>query len=620
MRELSSITSPKLTMENENYFLMEKPLYSMCPTELEPNLSYEEILKETSQKKSRLFSVVAKNLSIDKENKYVMFRGATIKIWKIPIFYLPYLKTSRPFGVQQTGFISPRLESSSNYGYGVYIPYYLKINENQNLTLTPAIYTKGNMLLEANYSYEKDNSYIKIDSNLIFDNNASKKIKNIYEQTEKDEGEYQQLRGLINLGGQYNFDEKWYFKTKANLVSDPYVLRDYKKEYNDYLQSNVELNRINNETTGYFSFNTLFFQEIKENRSNIGEQTPQNIPMIDFYLRDNRRFGENIFTYNFKGNTTFINRSTGTDYKRLTIEPSIEAKTIKYGNVFDMKLNFRGDVYFINEDLSTENKLYEDKKARFIPELELNWSFPLISKNKMLTIQPMIKYVFTPNISKIENYIPNEDSQETEISHTNIFANSRYAGYDRLEYGNRITYGFIVNFYKTDYGNLNIILAQGYRDKIKSDNSFKIKGFEDNLSDYVGGINFDNKNFELFYRFRADRENFSFQKNEFGASLKLDKLELSSSYTMNEKEEPDDIEGRQFSYGAKISFYKHWWVSYDETIDFGGRNRIMERNGSIMYDGNCVRFEITYSEDYPRDFPKRDKSINFSYAVKTSLF
>ena len=121
----------------------------------------------------------------------------------------------------------------------------------------------------------------------------------------------------------------------------------------------------------------------------------------------------------------------------------------------------------------------------------------------------------TQNSSKIAN----EDSQAFEFDDTNIFDLNRYAGTDRITGGSRIDYGIRTSIAKDDGQQSELLLAQSYR--FAEVPSFgEASGLEHEKSDYIGRFTFfPNDAFNINYRFRLDRENFSPNRVELGLNL-----------------------------------------------------------------------------------------------------
>jgi LPS-assembly protein len=623
----SSISSPHITRENKEHFLMRKPKYFLCPTDLNFDVSYDEILQQTLEKKRTLFSITSSSLKIDQAESTLTFKHAIIKVWGVPVFYLPYLKTKHPLKGKQTGFEAPELRHNTHYLYGVFLPYYIKISDTQNLRLRPGRFQKDNTILEAQYNNDlKDKGKVTFRGAVINDRGASKNIENSRGISELQEGKYKKTRGYGELRTSYKINDLWSNYNFGTLVSDDYVLRDYYQNYSDYLQSNINFYRINKDDNNILQLKTLFFQEIMEEKINVAEQTPQYIPIIDSHLETDVISQKNLrLTYNLDSNITSIQRTTGLLYNRATITPSVENKTIVNGNIFKNKLSLRGDGYFFDENYKGEHtRVYNNNEYRAMMGFDSEWKLPLINyvNNSKFIVEPMVKYMYDTNPGNLESKIPNEDSQSAEISYSNIFAHNRYGGYDRMEYGNRVSYGVNSELYNTQYGTFTLALAQGYRDQ-NDDTEAQLRGFEKDFSDVVGKMSYDTKSiFDIYYRFRLDRATFTGKSNELTSSFKFEKFRIFTTYTMLKAEQPGEKRQEQMTYGGDIYILKKWTLSASATRDFVDTHKTISKAASINYDGACTGFSINFTEYTPKTLIHRkpDRNFRFNFFIKSHLF
>src|SRR5581483_8944362 len=100
--------------------------------------------------------------------------------------------------------------------------------------------------------------------------------------------------------------------------------------------------------------------------------------------------------------------------------------------------------------------------------------------------EPMFSAIASPNGGN-PNTIPNEDSQDYQFDETNIFDASRVTGYDLVDSGQRINYGFKYSIYGDDGGSTSLFLGQSYQ--IGPLNAYdEGVGLDNNFSDVVGAI------------------------------------------------------------------------------------------------------------------------------------
>ena len=92
----------------------------------------------------------ASSMKLDKKKGVGTAHNLFIKFKKVPIFYAPYY--SFPMNKERkSGFLTPTVGSSNNFGFYVGEPYYWNIAPNYDLTVTPGWYTERGLQLSENF-------------------------------------------------------------------------------------------------------------------------------------------------------------------------------------------------------------------------------------------------------------------------------------------------------------------------------------------------------------------------------------------------------------------------------------------------------------------------------------
>ena len=82
-----------------------------------------------------------------------------MRILNTPVFYLPYLVTPSPLRKKRkSGFLIPKMLSSSVSGNSLQVPYYYVIADNKDFTFSPSIYFDSDILLQNEYRQVNKNS------------------------------------------------------------------------------------------------------------------------------------------------------------------------------------------------------------------------------------------------------------------------------------------------------------------------------------------------------------------------------------------------------------------------------------------------------------------------------
>ena len=93
-----------------------------------------------------LWQIRARRIIHDQQERQLYFDDAVLRVMDIPVFYLPRLRLPDPTLKRATGFLVPTFKSSSKLGWGLKLPYFVKLGDHADITLTPFIATKTKTL------------------------------------------------------------------------------------------------------------------------------------------------------------------------------------------------------------------------------------------------------------------------------------------------------------------------------------------------------------------------------------------------------------------------------------------------------------------------------------------
>ena len=610
----SSIKSNHIKKTKNNDIFLYETKYFICPTKIyNQDITYEQMESHLDSNKNPLFFLKNSVIQFNTENKDYVLRNTVIYLWKIPIFYIPYIKFNANSNVT---LLRPSFEYNSNYNFGIsfsFKQFFEGVDNKYSLRLTPKYFTKGNYLLKTDFNIENiyQNYIFKFKTDIVNDNNASKEIRNSYGITEFDEHKYEKYRGKISLDGFYKIiNNDLTVNYNTTLFSDRYYNRDYYHINDNYQQSNIKfvlLKSTDKTNFNYLQFSNLFYQELLELHGN----TPRYAPIIGINFQ-NTIFNNNNFNsfYDINVNTTNLFRKKGIQYNRYSISPSINNIFKTHFGIFETNFILKNDYYMFDiKNDQDQQFLFKDKQNRVVSEINLDWRQSFFTK--YFTIQPRVKYLYTKNINKDINILLNEDSYPIDINFNDIFSNNRYIGYDILEYGNRITYGIEGDiFQRIGYG-----IAQGYKEK--NNLNLQLLGFEKKLSDYVGYLSYSfNENFNVYYRFMID-SGFNYnKKNELNFNLDYDKINIYIVYSQLKKDIISNYPLKQTNIGIIYDITEYYKLKFDMIMDIENNNRLLETDFNIIYDAECVRWELALGQDNPLTKTKKNTSIHFNFIVK----
>src|SRR5690606_1030435 len=167
------------------------------------------------------------------------------------------------------------------------------------------------------------------------------------------------------------------------------------------------------------------------------------------------------------------------DTQRLSVQAGWQREIYTdFGLVVTARGSVRGDLYWSDElpgangTLPTRDDVFS---GRFYPVASVVGRYPLVGPLEtpwgtyQQLIEPVVGFTVAPTIDPSAD-IPNNDSADPEFDEINLFSDNRFPGLDRVEGGQRITYGLRWGLFGPDGTSSTIFLGQSYRFEV--DDSF----------------------------------------------------------------------------------------------------------------------------------------------------
>lgn len=553
---------------------------------------------------SPLWQLKAYKVLHDAENKNVEYQNAFLEIKGVPVLYTPFFSHPDPSVKHRSGFLFPRFMSNSYLGAAIQPQYFWDISPQENLTFNPIISTDKNPVYAGIYHKYFYRGEL----------NASGSIMNDDDESRRD------IRGNLFLYGRYELNDYWVADTDINYASDHNYLKDLSlpKKDDSWLTSRVRMQAFDNRN--YAVVEGYYYDMLSYNLQN--SNRPYVMPFMGY---------ENISSPNNYGAYTKTTLNTASVYHkdddishRLTMINSWNLPyTSPYGEKYKMVASVKSDGYYVNQYHNQENEEYTGTTGRVFPQLGLEWRLPFIknTENTSQILEPIIVAAAAPNQSNKPEKIPNEDSQDIELTDVNVFDLDRYSGYDRNDTGSRVSYGFNWSFYDKKWGRSSVLLAQSYE---FNENKNLLNQAEDGsrLSDYVGRVYAaPSEYFDINYRFRLDKDKYKVTYSELAASLGSDILRLSTSYIFfpeaDNSSEYTDVRRKEIYTSLNSKITRNWAVGVFNRQDLVN-DRAISNGGSIIYEDECSRFSLSAEKEYS-DNPEDENDITFyfSFFLKT---
>jgi LPS-assembly protein len=552
----------------------------------------------------------------DQAAQTIQYRDAWLELGGVPVLYLPFFQHPDGTASRQTGLLAPAFGTSSVLGQFYAQPYYVTLGKSADLTLEPIFFSKENPVLAAEYRQRFVSGAISL--------NGSITNGTIYDERNRSTGE-ETIRNHVAGTGRFDIDDDWRWGFDlARASHDGYLLRYKLFDRFRFIDRNTLTSRAYVEgfrDRSYASAQTFAFQGLRV------EDDPSLAPLVLPVMHYNW-IGENDARggyLDFHSYSYAIGRTMGTDSQRTA---AIWGYTLPYlastGEVWTLNTSLQGDLFNISDRGQLNDGFRpagEGMEARVFPQVALGWRLPLVraSETTRLLVEPMVSMAAAPRVGNLDR-LPNEDSRVLDLDETNLFRRNRFTGLDRVEGGQRITYGLNTDTQRLDSGTrMATFLGQSYR--FQNDGSVPIhSGLADRSSHLVGRVLVSpTRGLTGSWRFQLDNSDLSSVRSAAGLSVGSNALNLGVSYAFVERSSQPrllyDIEQVATSLVGRID--ENWRFLIRESRSIGEDAGQLRFNSALIYEDECFLFGVDFERRFTGNpFNPPDSSVVFRVSLR----
>lgn len=598
-----------------------------------------------------LWCISAARIVHDADAATITYQDAYFEIYGQPVFYLPYFQSPDPSVKRKSGFLTPIYGQSSTLGYITGIPYYWAIAPNADLTLTPTYLSDQGLMMQAEWRHRLANGQYTvklagIDQNLddLPDTGLTPA------QMEKYDG----LRGSVETHGVFSLSSWWKFGWDVTAETDDQFRRFYK------LDSVLVTDRVNQVYLTGQSDRNYFNATLYQFQSLLSNSTPQADSYAHPIINYNYVFADPVLGGELKWNTNFLSlsRTDGSPINPFTHEVQNENVTrgiteLKWrrrltdaiGISYTPFANVRGDVYSFDNAVNPTTMEFQtatnewvgdsrsDSVARGIADGGVTVSYPWVANTAGAShvIEP-IGQIVSHQESIPQRGLPNEDAQSLIFDDTNLFATSKFSGYDRIETGTRANVGLQYTFQANDGGYARFLAGQSYQ--LSGENIYlnpgrdpdgnyiytPTSGLETNRSDYVLGVYLAPVDeFRIISQSRFDESSADLRREDAAAVFNFGPLSTQMGYSYDANAFIVDPETNQVTITGEpqSEFLGSATLRLTDRWSVGGMTRFDIDTGQLLYDSvqvkyldECFALTASYIEsNYTEDTIEPDRTF-----------
>lgn len=570
--------------------------------------------------KTPLWRIKAVRVIHDPRRGRLSYRGATLEFLGLPILYLPRFSHPDGGGKPAGGFLDFDLRYDRVLGLALTTPYYLPLADNNDLTVTPSIFSDTNPMLGLEYRHLFADGPIKFGGLVTYgpqfitsDGGVTRRAGDA-------------LRGYVYANGQLQHSSRWRSTFSIRAASDDTFLRRYDINQDDVLRSFYRLERFG--PNSYLGVEGWAFQGLRP--FDRGGETPIVLPLVDYRWRaPDRVLGGTI---DLLANTLVLTRPGGEDTARALAQARwSRVFTTSLGQRITVTGQVRADAYHAQQTDRARLREYAGRdgwNGRIVPTGAIDIAWPLAGPalGGTQTLTPRVQFAASTFVAN--SLIPNEDARAIDLDDTNLFALNRFPGYDRVEGGPRVTYGFT---WTLDRPRLRALaeIGQSYRLQDAPDLFPAGTGLTRDQSDVVGRtvVKFG-RLVGLTHRFRLDQDALTIRRNEVDLTVGTNRSFAQLAYTrLNRNIAIEDLRDREEArVAARLQFARYWAVFGAGIVDLtskgedpftplDGYEPVRHRFG-VAYDDECFAFSLTWRRDYISD---RDNRSGDSFLVRVAF-
>ena len=373
-----------------------------------------------------LWEIRAARVTHDQARRELYFEGAQFRFAGVPIVYLPALRLPDPTQTRARGFLVPQFRASSRLGFGVTLPYFMPFGADRDLTLAPTVTTERLVALSFRYRQALATGGLELGG-----------------QIARDRLEPGQTRGHLSARGRFALPRDFTLGFDGLAASDRAYLEDYDVISGSRVTSDITVERIRRDQA--IRARGLHFHSLRA--IDRDRRLPRNaveirwqerlglshLPMggelrLDFGARAHARAAADEASP-----SSYPARNLG----RLNAAAEWRRQWIMAGGVLVTgALHGRLDHVRVSED-----PRFPDPVTRHAGQamLELRWPWAAVDgRGGRHVIEPVAQLIASHRRDVV---LPNDDNRMPEFDAGNLFALSRYAGYDAPDDGSRANLG-----------------------------------------------------------------------------------------------------------------------------------------------------------------------------------
>ena len=527
-----------------------------------------------------LWEIRAAQVVHDADERQLYYTQAQFRVMGLPIFWLPTLRMPDPTLERATGFLAPRLSTSTRLGKGLRLPYFIRLGDHADLTVTPFVTTKSTSV-ELRYRQAFAHGDVRFEG-----------------AVSEDKLQPGDTRWYLFGNGSFEVGRDFRLDFGLEQASDESYLTDYGYSDADRLESHVTLSRTRRDEfilAGLTQYNTLRADELDHS----GE-----LPFGQAELLYEQRFtgpgalaGQGFWQLSadaYWRESDVSAGGAGRDGVRVSFSGEWARDWVLAGGlVTQLRSRLDADTFWITQDDD-----HQGNTAHVTPSLGVTLRYPMTRRSAsgaLDVLEPVAHLAW----SDVHGSAPkNEDSTLVEFDETNLFALNRFPGQDARESGAHGALGLTWTRFLPNGWSYTLAAGRVWRQQDHGQFS-TVSGLSGSSSDWLvaGQVQLADR-FALQARALVGDDN-GIGKSEVLAMYQSDRIAFATGHLWvgADPEENRPTPVHEWSWDSQFKINDNWQLNADWRYDLDLDN-LTKAGLGLAYTNECVTVDLSLSRRF----------------------
>ena len=439
LEDKSSISSENFKKNDIGESFFNEGIYTACDCDLK-------------KQETPIWRLESKQIHHDPKTQTIYLKHPVMKIFSLPVYYLPYLSFPDWTVKRRSGFLTPTYGYSNRNRFHIKVPYYYAPENDPTWDMTFTTHQNGKTGHADQLNIRKEYENTSLETNIYNGNLDTNKSNgdNVF---------------AVNLKASTSLKNNWDMTIEGKYADQETFMRRYGFDGDSSYKSYIELKKINNNSISNIEIYNI--QNLDETSSN---NEPVLAPSVSHHIfNTNKKHGYN---YDIKLNAHSIYNDESYDIKRWSGFGNLNKKLYFQNLLLDADANIGLDLYSIQGRPSndTNDNRYIDRISSGFSVAASN-QFDFINETSSFIIEPKIQLSSLLTTDRTDE-VPNRDSSEFILDQANLFLNNQYQGRDNIQSNDRLNFGVTILGMNETFGDFNFFVGQ----------SQKLSGTQKNIS------------------------------------------------------------------------------------------------------------------------------------------